>query len=40
VGKYSIQGLKKSWKYLEERYTRGKKSRVSGTAGGKKNGVI
>lgn len=35
VGKYSIQGLKKSWKYLKERYTREKKSGVSDAAGGK-----
>ncbi|CAI6373192.1 unnamed protein product [Macrosiphum euphorbiae] len=35
-GKYSIPALKKSWKYLKEKYTREKKIPASGSAATKK----
>lgn len=41
VGKISILNLKKSWKYIREKYTREKRQGVSGCEGGKKkNGFI
>jgi len=36
VGKFSILNLKKSWKYIREKYTREKRLGVSGCEGGKK----